>query len=154
MGWVYTIECTLFCVLLCCIFTTFSRRSFCRVDQKLWGEQFFFRFFRPQRPTTMGTEIFTFSWRRLVHPFTGLDSIGFFDLIAQRRLRLNCRSGMRTYYPYTMSTLSSSLIYVPCLFLTRSLTLSRTLRVTGRSCAWEWEAKQHAASTCDHMIYV
>lgn len=72
----------------------------------------------------MGTEIFTFSWRRLVHPFTGLDSIGFFDLIAQRRLRLNCRSGMRTYYPYTMSTRSSSLIYVPCFFLTRSLTLA------------------------------
>lgn len=114
----------------------------------------FFRFFRPQRPTTMGTEIFTFSWRRLVHPFTGLDSIGFFDLIAQRRLRLNCRSGMRTYYPNTMSTRSSSLIYVPCFFLTRLLTLSRTLRVTGRSCAWEWEAKQHVASTCDHMIYV
>jgi len=68
----------------------------------------------------MGTEIFTFSWRRLVHPFTDLDSIGFFDLIAQRCLRLNCRSGMRTYYSYTMSTRSSSLIYVPCFFLTLS----------------------------------
>ena len=73
----------------------------------------------------MGTEIFTFSWRRLVHPFTDLDSIGFFDLIAQRRLRLNCRSGMRTYYPYTMSTRSSWLIYVPCFFLVRSLSLTR-----------------------------
>lgn len=120
---------------------------------------FFLDFVRPQRPTTMhGNRNLYFLMKAFRPP---LHRPWF-----NRIFRPDCTTASTLKLPqwhahilpmYNVCELV--LVNLCTLFFSHLLTrsLSHYRRITGHSCAWEWEVKQHAAassSTCDYMINV